>query len=179
LAGVGSGVTSWDVVNEIVGDGVSNGMTAFQCVKNKNAWPTQTSDNSGSTLLSDLSFVYAAFNTAYKYAGSSTRLAINDYKYLNILILSQKGSWCICSTGGNDAKTACVLTVLKDVQSNTAIPWNRLAIGYQSHVSASPGGFATKSQLANTFSTLNALGAEAMITELDIKVSSTSSNDLR
>lgn len=76
---MGSSVTSWDVVNEIVGDGVSNGMSALQCVQNKNVWPTKTSDNGGGNLVSDLSFVYAAFNTAYKYASSGTRLAINDY----------------------------------------------------------------------------------------------------
>jgi GH35 family endo-1,4-beta-xylanase len=28
IGGMGSGVTSWDVVNEIVGDGVSNGMVS-------------------------------------------------------------------------------------------------------------------------------------------------------
>lgn len=70
---MGSSVTSWDVVNEIIGDGVSNGMSALQCVQNKNVWPTQNN------LVSDLSFVYAAFNNAYKYAGSGTHLAINDY----------------------------------------------------------------------------------------------------
>lgn len=76
---MGSSVTSWDVVNEIIGDGVSNGMSALQCVQNKKVWPTQTSDGSSSTLVTDLSFVYAAFNTAYKYAASDTRLALNDY----------------------------------------------------------------------------------------------------
>ena len=79
ISGLGSSVTSWDVVNEVVGDGVTNGMTALQCVQNKNAWPTVTSDGSGTALVSDLSFVYAAFNTAAKFAGSNTRLAINDY----------------------------------------------------------------------------------------------------
>ncbi|KAJ7088601.1 glycoside hydrolase superfamily [Mycena epipterygia] len=64
IQGMGSGVTSWDVVNEIVGDGVSNGMTALQCVQNKDDWPTQTSDGSGTTLVTDLGFVHAAFSTA-------------------------------------------------------------------------------------------------------------------
>ena len=76
---MGSSVTSWDVVNEVVGDGVSNGMTAWQCVKNKNDWPTQASDGSSTNLVTDLSFLYAAFNTAYQYADPSTKLVINDY----------------------------------------------------------------------------------------------------
>ena len=76
---MGASVTSWDVVNEIIGDGVSSGMTPLQCVQNKGAWPTVTSDGSGTPLVTDISFVYAAFSTAYKYAGSSTRLALNDY----------------------------------------------------------------------------------------------------
>ena len=76
---MGSSVTSWDVVNEIVGDSTTSGMSALQCVQNKNAWPTVTSDGSGTALVSDLSFVYAAFNTAAKFASSDTRLAINDY----------------------------------------------------------------------------------------------------
>ena len=80
VTGLGADVTSWDVVNEIVGDGVSNGMTALQCVQNKNDWPTKTSDGSSQNLVTDLSFVYAAFSNAFQYAGSSTRLAINDYK---------------------------------------------------------------------------------------------------
>ena len=76
---MGADVTSWDVVNEIIGDGVSNGMSAWQCVKQKNVWPTQTSDGSGSSLVNDLGFVYAAFKNANTYAGSNTKLAINDY----------------------------------------------------------------------------------------------------
>ena len=82
---MGSSVTSWDVVNEVIGDGVSNGMTALQCVQNKGDWPTVTADGSGQPLVTDLSFIYAAFNTAYEYAGSNTRLAVNDYKLFNSL----------------------------------------------------------------------------------------------
>jgi endo-1,4-beta-xylanase len=33
ISGMGSGVTSWDVVNEIVGDGVSNGLVSFKTLK--------------------------------------------------------------------------------------------------------------------------------------------------
>ncbi|KZV77759.1 carbohydrate-binding module family 1 protein [Peniophora sp. CONT] len=161
VTGLGADVTSWDVVNEIVGDGVSNGMSALQCVQNKNSWPTKTSDGSSQNLVTDLSFVYAAFSNAFKYAGSSTRLAINDY-----------------NTGGNDAKTACVLAVLKDVQAETGIPWDRLAVGFQSHITAAPGQFTSKSALATTFANLATLGATAMITELDVKLSSaTSANE--
>jgi endo-1,4-beta-xylanase len=80
IEGMGPSVTSWDVVNEVVGDGVSSGMTALQCVQNKGDWPTVTADGSGKPLVTDLSFIYAAFNTAYKYAGNTTRLAVNEYK---------------------------------------------------------------------------------------------------
>ncbi|KZV77349.1 glycoside hydrolase family 10 protein [Peniophora sp. CONT] len=160
VQGMGASVTSWDVVNEIIGDGVSSGMTPLQCVQNKGDWPTVTSDGSGTPLVTDLSFVYAAFNTAYKYAGSSTRLALNDY-----------------NTGGNDAKTACSIALIKDIQTNTAIPYNRLAVGFQSHVQDTY--FVSKAALTSTFSTLAALGVEAMVTELDISLSSTTSDELR
>lgn len=79
ISGLGASVTSWDVVNEVVGDGVSNGMTALQCVQNKKVWPTQTSDGSSTTLVTDLSFIHVAFSTANTYAGASTKLVINDY----------------------------------------------------------------------------------------------------
>jgi endo-1,4-beta-xylanase len=48
-------------------------------VKQKNVWPTQTSDGSGQTLVTDLGFVHAAFSNALKYAPSSAKLLINDY----------------------------------------------------------------------------------------------------
>ncbi|KAJ7617346.1 glycoside hydrolase superfamily, partial [Roridomyces roridus] len=162
IQGMGASVTSWDVVNEVVGDGVSSGMTALQCVQNKGDWPTVTADGSGKPLVTDLSFLYAAFKTAFQFAGSSTRLAINDY-----------------NTGGAEAKTACVITVLKDIQANTSIPFNRLSVGFQSHLTASTGGFDSKSALASTFSTLNALGVNAMITEMDIELNSNSAANLR
>jgi hypothetical protein len=44
-------------------------------VQNKNAFPVTNNANSGgSTLVTDLGFLHAAFSTALKYAGSSTRL---------------------------------------------------------------------------------------------------------
>nr|GAT43893.1 glycoside hydrolase [Mycena chlorophos] len=162
IQGMGSSVTSWDVVNEVVGDGVSNGMTALQCVQNKGDWPTVTSDGSGTPLVTDLSFIYQAFKTAYTYAGANTRLAINDY-----------------NTGGQDAKTACVIAVLESIHTNTSIPYDRLSIGFQSHLTASTGGFYTKSALASTFSTLAALGVDAMITEMDIEVNADNTANLR
>lgn len=130
--------------------------SALQCVQNKKDWPTQTADGSNTALVTDLSFVHAAFTTALKYAGSNTRLAINDY-----------------NTGGNDAKTACVLAVLADINANAAIPYNRLAVGFQSHISAT--GFTSKAALSATFAKLAALGANAMITELDISLPSATS----
>ncbi|KAJ7620786.1 glycoside hydrolase superfamily [Mycena rosella] len=166
VQGMGPSVTSWDVVNEVVGDGVSNGMTPLQCVQNKGDWPTVTADGSGTPLVTDLSFIYAAFNTAFKYAGNSTRLAVNDYKRAQ-------------STGGQDAKTACVISLIQNIQQNTDIPYNRLAVGFQSHLTASTGGFYTKQALATTFSTLASLGVSAMITEMDIELASDSSAYLR
>ncbi|KAF7297504.1 Beta-xylanase [Mycena indigotica] len=162
IQGMGASITSWDVVNEVVGDGVSNGMTPLQCVQNKKVWPTVTSDGSSTALVTDLSFIYAAFKTAFTYAGSSTRLAINEY-----------------NTGGQDAKTACIISLIQNIQNNTAIPFNRLAVGFQSHLTASTGGFYTKSALATTFSTLAALGVESMITELDISLNSNNQANLR
>jgi len=137
-------------------------MTALQCVQNKGDWPTVTSDGSGVALVKDLSFVYAAFSTAFQYAGSSTRLAVNDY-----------------NTGGQDAKTACVITLIQSIQQNTSIPYDRLAIGFQSHLGASTGNFYTKQQLATTFSTLAALGVNAMITEMDIELNANTTAYLR
>jgi len=110
--------------------------------------------------VTDLSFVHAAFTTALKYAGTNTRLAINDY-----------------NTGGADAKTACVLAVLADINANAAIPYNRLAVGFQSHISSS--SFTSKAALSATFAKLAALGATAMITELDIAIPSASSANER
>ena len=79
ISGLGPSVTSWDVVNEVVGDGVTNGMTALQCVQNKGVWPTVTSDGSGKPLITDLSFLHAAFSAAFQAAGPNTRLSINDF----------------------------------------------------------------------------------------------------
>ncbi|KAJ7696518.1 glycoside hydrolase superfamily [Mycena rosella] len=154
IQGMGAGVTSWDVVNEIVGDGVSNGM----CVQNKNDWPTKTADGSGTNLVTDLSFLHAAFTAALQYAPSTTRFSVNDY-----------------NTSGNDAKTACMFALLADINANSAVPYNRLAVGFQSHITAAPGQFTAKSDLANTFAKLAALGATGMITEMDVKLSDTSS----
>ncbi|KAJ7195143.1 glycoside hydrolase superfamily [Mycena haematopus] len=162
VQGMGASVTSWDVVNEVIGDGVSNGMTPLQCVQNKGDWPTVTADGSGKALVTDLSFIYAAFNTAFKYAGNNTRLAVNEY-----------------NTGGQDAKTACVISLIQNIQTNTNIPFNRLAVGFQSHLTASTGGFYTKQALATTFSSLATLGVSAMITEMDIEVNGNSAANLR
>ncbi|KAF9559707.1 glycoside hydrolase [Agrocybe pediades] len=153
IQGMGSSVTSWDVVNEVVGDGVSNGM-------NKKAWPTQTSDNSNTALVTDLSFIHAAFSTALKYADSNTRLAINDY-----------------NTGAQDAKTACIFAVLADINANAGIPYNRLAVGFQSHISST--NFASKAALVANFAKLASLGADALITELDIALPSATSGNER
>jgi endo-1,4-beta-xylanase len=129
-------------------------MTALQCVQQKGDWPTVTADGSGVPLVKDLSFVHAAFKTALTYAPASARLAINDY-----------------NTGSaNAAKTACMFPILADLVANASIPYNRLAVGFQSHVTAAPGQFVTKTDLAATFSKLAALGAQALVTELDVSL---------
>jgi endo-1,4-beta-xylanase len=89
-------------------------------------------------------------------------LAINDY-----------------GTGGNDAKTACMFALLADINKNAGVPYNRLAVGFQSHVTAAPGQFPSKAALEANFKKLAALGANAMITEIDIKISGTSSANER
>ena len=76
---MGPSVTSWDVVNEVVGDNVTSGMTPLECVQNKDVWPTVVSDSSTVPLVKDLSFLYAAFKAAYEAAGPDTRLSMNDY----------------------------------------------------------------------------------------------------
>ncbi|KAJ7467603.1 hypothetical protein FB451DRAFT_1401600 [Mycena latifolia] len=116
--GMGANVTSWEVMNEIAGDGVSNGMTAPQCVKNKNDWPMKTADGSGTNLVTDLLFVHTTFSTALQFASASMRLALNDYY-----------------TGGNNSKIACMFAVLADINANAGIPYHRLAVDFQSHVS--------------------------------------------
>ena len=67
--------------------------------------------------------------------------------------------------------------MIKDIQTNTNIPFDRLSIGFQSHVQDTY--FVSKAALSSTFSTLAALGVDAMITELDISLSSTTSDELR
>ena len=75
---MGHSVTSWDVVNEVVGDNVTIGMTPLECVQNKQVWPTETFDGSGVPLFRDLSFLHAAFRYAFEPARPNTRLALND-----------------------------------------------------------------------------------------------------
>ncbi|VDC00606.1 unnamed protein product [Peniophora sp. CBMAI 1063] len=160
ISGMGPSVTSWDVVNEVVGDTVTSGMTPLECVQNKDVWPTVVSDGSSVPLVRDLSFLYAAFGAAFDAAGPSTRLSMNDY-----------------NTGADDAKTACNIALLKDIQKNTNIPSNRLALGFQSHINETT--FVSKAQLAKTFAGLAELGVEAMITEIDITLNSSAEEDLR
>jgi endo-1,4-beta-xylanase len=137
--------------------------TALECVQVKNAWPTSTFDGSGVPLVKDLSFVHAAYKQAYKTAASNIRLSYNDY-----------------STGGQDNKTACVFELLEDIHKNAGVPYNRLAIGFQSHVTAAPGGsFVAKADLAKTFKKLAGMGVDAYVTEIDIRRESNTTADIR
>ena len=79
--------------------------------------------------------------------------------------------------GGPDAKTACNIALLKDIQSHTGVPFDRLALGFQSHINET--NFVHKADLTDTFATLADLGVEAMVTEIDITLNSTSDEDLR
>ena len=79
--------------------------------------------------------------------------------------------------GGPDAKTACNIALLKDIQSHTDVPFDRLALGFQSHINET--NFVHKADLTNTFAALADLGVEAMVTEIDITLNSTSDEDLR
>ncbi|KZV77340.1 glycoside hydrolase family 10 protein [Peniophora sp. CONT] len=160
IAGLGHSVTSWDVVNEVVGDNVTFGMTPLECVQNKQAWPTVTFDGSDVPLIKDLSFLHTAFRTAFEATAKNTRLALNEY-----------------STGANNAKTACTIAVLKDIQKNTKVPFDRLAMGFQSHIQET--SFVSKADLTNTFASLARIGVESMVTEIDIALTSGDEEDLR
>jgi endo-1,4-beta-xylanase len=69
--------------------------------------------------------------------------------------------------------------ILADIVANAGVPYNRLAVGFQSHVSGSNGGFFSKAALKANLAKLEALGADGLITELDIKISGSSSQNLR
>jgi endo-1,4-beta-xylanase len=120
------------------------------------------SDGSKTPLVKDLSFIDAAFGTAYKVAAPYTRLSYNDY-----------------STGGNDNKTACVFQLIEYINKNVGVPYDRLAVGFQSHVTARPYWFPSKSDLAANFAKLAGMGVDAYITELDIQVISNATVDAR
>jgi hypothetical protein len=151
--------------------------SALQCVQNKKAWPTQTADDSNTPLVKDLSFVHAAFSTALKFAGKSTRSVFHS---LAVYCASLTGIYRLAindfNTGGNDAKTACMIQVLQDVNKNAGVPFNRLAVGFQSHVVAAPNQFVAKSALEANLKKLAALGANGLITELDVKLPSGTSS---
>lgn len=79
--------------------------------------------------------------------------------------------------GANDAKTACNIALLKDIQDNTGVPFDRLALGFQSHINET--SYVSKADLTNTFAGLAGLGVEAMVTEIDITLNSATEEDLR
>jgi GH35 family endo-1,4-beta-xylanase len=110
----------------------------------------------------DLSFVHVAFQAALASAVNGSRLVYNDY-----------------STGQNNSKTECMFKLLADLNANAGIPYDRLAIGFQSHISAKSGGFASKADLMSTFSRLHNLGADGFITEIDIALQANTTADQR
>jgi endo-1,4-beta-xylanase len=72
-----------------------------------------------------------------------------------------------------------MFALLADINANAGVPYNRLAVGFQTHVTAGPGGFPSKAAFKANFAKLAALGAEGMVTEVDIKISGSSSANLR
>jgi endo-1,4-beta-xylanase len=178
ISGMGTNVTSWDVANELIGDTVSRTMvtlpshiektvslliqTAFQCIEAKKVWPTTKTDDDPTPFLKDLAFVRAAFSAAHAVAVPGSRLVYNDY-----------------STGQNNSKTECIFKLLADLNANASIPYSRLGVGFQTHISATPGGFASKADLMSTFARLKTLGSGAFITEIDIKLAANTTSDLR
>jgi len=149
------------VTNELIGDSVTANMTAWECVQSADRWPTVTKDGSSVPLVTNLSFAYAAWSTALKY--DPGRLVYNDY-----------------STGNtNNAKTECVFKLITDIHENAGIPYNRMGVGFQSHIGAQPGYFVPKAQLEATFSQLAAMGVDALITEMDMWIPSNTTAALR
>ncbi|EJT98312.1 glycoside hydrolase [Dacryopinax primogenitus] len=151
IKALGWNVTSWDVTNELISDTATYNMTSWECVQNADRWPTVTYDGGSTPLVTNLSFAYATWQTALMSASPETRLSYNDY-----------------STGAQDAKTECVFKLIADLNANASIPYNRMAVGFQSHVGAQPGYFVPKAELEITFARLAALGVESMVTEMDL-----------
>jgi hypothetical protein len=125
----------------------------------------------------DLSFVHAAFSTALKFATKSARSVIHSHTlHCASLIGIYRLAINDFNTGGNDAKTACMIQVLQDVNENEGVPFNSLAGGFQSHVVAAPNQFVAKSALEAILKKLAALGANGLIAELDVKLPSGTSS---
>lgn len=149
--------TSVDVLNEIVGDSTSLNMTAYECVANKQVWPTTVNDTDPTPLVTDLSFVSAALQAAG--ASTNATLVLNDY-----------------STGGNNSKTACYYKLSQYLQAQN-VPLS--GIGFQSHVGAKANNFDSKEALQATFAQFGAIGLDALITEFDVWLQDASYASLR
>ncbi|KZO99283.1 glycoside hydrolase family 10 protein [Calocera viscosa TUFC12733] len=149
IKALGWNVTSWDVTNELISDTATYNMTSLECVLNADRWPTVTYDGGSTPLVTNLSFAYAAWETALLY--DPGKLVYNDY-----------------STGAQDAKTECVFKLIADLNQNASIPYNRMGVGFQSHVGAQEGYFVPKAELETTFARLAELGVDALVTEMDL-----------
>lgn len=155
---MGPGITSWDVLNQIVGDNTTTSMTPYDCVASADRWPTMTADNSNKTLFENLSLVYDALKPVHE-TGINADFLINDY-----------------STGGLNTKTYYYLKLIADLKQHH-IPISGL--GFQSHVGAKVGQFDYKSDLQNTFTSLAEFGLSAHITEFDCWIQDRSDESLR
>lgn len=145
-AGGMTGYTSVDVLNEIVGDSTTTNMSAYECVANKQVWPTTINDTNTTPLLTDLEFVQVALQAAAQ--STNATLVLNDY-----------------STGGNNSKTACYYKLAQSLQQNN-VPLG--GVGFQSHVGAKSNNFDSKEDLKQTFAQFGALGLDVLITEFDV-----------
>jgi GH35 family endo-1,4-beta-xylanase len=76
-------------------------------------------------------------------------------------------------------QTTCVFELIDDIHKNAGVPYNRLAVGFQSHVTARPYYFPAKADLKANFKRLENLGVDAYVTEIDISLVQNSTADAR
>ncbi|KAJ7063124.1 glycoside hydrolase superfamily [Mycena amicta] len=167
IEGLGNALISWDVVNEVLSDSATPGMSLTDCVVTAARWPNFALDGNSSSpiLFSDSSFVNTAFisaDKARKKIGSSLKLFYNDY-----------------NVGGNfpsQAKTECAFKLVESLHSaGVAID----GVGIQSHYSANPQAFPSKESAHFTMDRLKNLGVEGAITEMDVWLPDNTTSSLR
>lgn len=76
-------------------------------------------------------------------------------------------------------QTACVFELIDDIHKNAGVPYHRLAVRFQSHVTARPYYFPAKADLKANFARLENLSVDAYVTEIDISLVQNSTADAR